>query len=178
MTSPTRPRSPTRTTSNIFAPTSPSAMTTGPLTLAMTPMELLLPRNGQGHAEHSLRQQAEALDLVLPVRGRHEDDERTERRFRVLPLALGQGLGDGLARNHEAELVGIDDPTELGRRRRRSDLEDVLEADQSESDGELSLAQHDSTTGVDPTIGHGDPGGELAYLTVDRRRASRGLTAG
>src|ERR1700691_4429738 len=116
MTSPTRPRSPTRTTSNIFAPSSPSAITTGPLTLPMTPMELLLPWHGQGHAEHPLREEAQAFDLVLPARRRYEDHERTEGRLRVRAPALGESLRDGLARDDEAELVRLDDPTELGRR--------------------------------------------------------------
>src|SRR5580658_2514366 len=112
MISPTRPRSPTRTTSNIFAPGNPSAMTTGPETRATTPMNSSL-RHGQRHAEHALREHPEALDLVLPAGGRHEDDERGERRLGRRALRVGERLPHRLAGDDEAELPRRHDFLEL-----------------------------------------------------------------
>src|SRR5579859_5802554 len=178
MISPTRPRSPTRTTSNIFAPSSPSAMTTGPLTLETTPMDpTRLAGHRQRDAEHALREGADALDLVLPGGGRYEDDERLQRRLRVHPLAFGERPGDRLARDDEAELAGFDDPAELGLRRRGGHFDDVLEPDQPKADGELALPKDHGTTGVRDVLRHGVPGGVYRYLTATVSERSTRLGA-
>src|SRR5208282_3675932 len=165
MISPTRPRVPTRTTSYIFASSSPSAMTTGPETRPTLPVIVpSLGRKGQRDAQDPLRERPDALDVELARGRRDEHDERTEGRVGLGPLVLGESRTDRLARDHEVEPVVPHRLLELAHVRFGGDLDHVREADQAEPDRELTLAQNDRTTRLLRGIGHGALGGVPAYL--------------
>src|SRR5271157_777348 len=169
MISPTRPSEPTRTTSYIFASTNPSAMTTGPETRATDPAMFLpsvgsLARDRERDAQDALRESLDALHLELARRGRHEDDQGVERGIGGGPLGVREQSADRLRRDDE-RVPAAHRALELDDRVVRRDLDDVLEADQAEPDGELALSDHDGAPCLFRRLGHGSVGGVPAYLT-------------
>src|ERR1700674_1914558 len=141
MSSPTSPSSPTRTASNIFAPSSPFAMPTGPVTLSTTPL-LISTGHLDVHAEHPLRKLREGLLCHLGLRRWHEDDQRDDGRLQLVHRGRGKALARLVPHDYQVVFARIEKLHHRLLCLRPAHRKGVFDAQKAISENELLLPDH------------------------------------